>query len=148
MSDQDLLILLRSAVERGDVDLLLDIRRQHHIDSPIYRVSDSSWAVYLLMIAVVATTYFFGWQVGAVAFVVAALIYGVAVRRMVAMLMRRRLMNDVLANADEFRKAWRIKGLGFRHRPTGTLCESPDGRWRGFILDHCGGTGDAPQRTT
>jgi hypothetical protein len=146
VNDSELLALLRAAIIRDDVEMLLDIRRQHHVDSPLYRVSDSSLALYVLMILVAATTYVFGWMAGAGAFAVAVVIYFFAVRRFVAKLMRRRLLNEVLMDPEDFRKAWRLKGIGFRHRASGTLCESPDGLWRSFILERC-----APpeaQRTT
>jgi len=76
------------------------------------------------------------------------LIYMLVVRRMVAKLMRRRLLTEVLADPEDFRKAWRLKGIGFRHMPTGTLCESPDGLWRGFIIETCQADGGASQPTT
>jgi hypothetical protein len=146
VNDSDLLPLLRAAILRDEIELLLDIRRQHHVDSPLYRVSDSSLALYVLMIFVAAATYFFGWTAGAGAFAVAVLIYFFGVRRLVANRMRRRLLDEVLMDSEDFRKAWRLQGIGFRHRASGTLCESPDGLWRTFILERC-----APpdlQRTT
>lgn len=137
MEDKDLLALLRAAIARGDIEVQLDIRRQHHVDSPLYRVSDSSWAVYAMMIVIAGVTYFLGWTAGLIAFACMVLTYMLAVRRMVAKLMRRRLLTEVLVKPDDFRKAWRLKGIGFRHVPTGTLCESPDGLWRGFIIEAC-----------
>ena len=137
MEDKDLLGLLRTAIERGDVSVDLDIRRQHHVDSPLYRVSDSSLAVYALMLLVSAIAYFVGWQAGVGAALVAGAIYGFGVRPWVASKMRQRLLQDVLTNPDDFRKAWKIKGLGFRHEASKTLCESPDGRWRSFVLETC-----------
>jgi len=148
VEDKDLLALLRSAIERGDIELLLNIRRQYHVDSPLYRVSDSSLIVYAMMIVVAAATYFLGWLAGLAALAVMAVIYMVAVRRMVAKRMRRRLLTEVLADPEDFRKAWRLKGIGFRHVPTGTLCESPDGLWRGFIIEACKADGAATQPTT
>jgi hypothetical protein len=73
-------------------------------------------------------------------------VYFFAVRPFVGKVMRRRLLSEVLMNPDEFRLAWRLRGLGFRHRASGTLCESPDGLWRSFILERCAPP-DA-QRTT
>jgi hypothetical protein len=144
VNDSELLALLCTAIARDDVEVLLDIRRQHHVDSPLYRVSDSSWALYLLMAFVAAATYFLGWRVGIGAFAVAVLIYFFAVRGFVAKMMRRRLLNEVLTNPEDFRKAWRLTGLGFRHRASGTLCESPDGLWRSFILERCAPPGAQP----
>ena len=68
---------------------------------------------------------------------VAGAIYGLGVRPLVASKMRQRLLRDVLADPEDFRKAWKIKGLGFRHEASKTLCESPDGRWRSFVLETC-----------
>ena len=148
MEDKDLLGLLRAAIGRGDIEVQLDIRRQHHVDSPLYRVSDSSWIVYAMMVVVAATTYFLGWTACLVAFATMVLIYMLVVRRWVAKLMRRRLLTEVLVNPDDFRKAWKLKGIGFRHMPTGTRCESPDGLWRGFIIEACKADGGTLQPTT
>lgn len=138
MEDAELLSLLRGAIIRQEVEVILDIRKQHHVDSPLYRVSDSSWAVYAMMIAVGAVTYFLGWQAGAAALAVCVLVYRFVIRRIVAGLMRRRLALDVLTKVDEFRKMWRLPGIGLRHISSGASCESPDGLWRSFILDRCG----------
>lgn len=148
MDDRELLSLLRAAIIRRDVEVILDIRRQHHVDSPLYRVSDSSWAVYAMMAAVAVITYFFGWPAGGAALVICGLIYTFVIRRMVAGLMRRRLATGVLMNVDDFRKMWRLKGVGLCHLPSGTLCESPDGLWRSFILERCAPPVDAHQSTT
>lgn len=137
MDDSQLLSLLRSAIIRRDVEIVLDVRRQHHVDSPLYRVSDSSWAVYVMMASVGAVTYFLGWRLGAAAAVVCVLIYMFGVRRLVAGLMRRRLATEVLMKPEEFRKMWRLKGVGLSHLSSGTLCESPDGLWRSFVLERC-----------
>jgi hypothetical protein len=136
--DKDLLALLQAAIGRGEVELSLDVKKQHHIDSPVYRENDSSWAVYALMVASAATAYFFGWQIGLAAFVAAGLIYLFGVKRFVAKRMRQRLLVVVLAKPDDFRKAWRLKGIGFHHKASGASCESPDGRWRSFIIERCG----------
>ena len=101
-----------------------------------------------MMIVIAASTYFFGWTAGLTALAGMALIYMLVVRRLVAKLMRRRLLTEVLVNPDDFRKAWRLKGIGFRHVPTGVLCESPDGLWRGFIIEACKADGGTPQPTT
>jgi len=148
MDDRELLSLLRSAIIRREVEVVLDIRRQHHVDSPLYRVSDSSWAVYVMMAAVAAVTYFFGWEAGVAAFVVCVLIYVLVIRRIVAGLMRRRLATSVLMNVDDFRKMWRLKGIGLCHLASGTLCESPDGLWRSFILERCGPPASDKHQTT
>jgi hypothetical protein len=137
VEDKDLLAALQAAIGRGEIDVLLDIRRQHHVDSPVYRQSDSSLAVYILLIATSAVTYFAGWQAGLAAAAISVLVYALVVRRFVAKLMRRRLLVEVLADPEDFRKAWKLKGLGFHHKPSGTVCESPDGRWRSFILERC-----------
>lgn len=137
MDDRELLGLLRSAIVRREVEVVLDIRRQHHVDSPLYRVSDSSLAVYVMMVVIAAVAYFVGWQAGVIAFAACVLIYAFVIRRLVAALMRRRLATEVLMDAEDFRKTWRIKGIGLCHIPSGTLCESPDGRWRSFVLERC-----------
>lgn len=137
MEDRELLSLLRGAIIRQEVEVILDIRKQHHVDSPLYRVSDSSWAVYAMMIAVGAVAYFFGWQAGAAAFVACVIVYMFIIRRIVAGLMRRRLALGVLTNVDEFRKMWRLPGIGLRHLSSGAICESPEGLWRSFILERC-----------
>jgi hypothetical protein len=55
----------------------------------------------------------------------------------------------VLKKPDEFRKMWRLKGIGLSHLPSGTLCESPDGLWRSFILERCARRAvDSDQRAT
>ena len=148
MEDKDLLGLLRAAIARGDIEVQLNTRRQYHVDSPLYRVSDSSWIVYMMMVVVAVTTYFLGWTACLVAFATMVLIYMLVVRRWVAKLMHQRLLTEVLVNPDEFRKAWRLKGISFRHMPTGTLCESPDGLWRGFIIEACKADVSATQSTT
>ena len=148
MEDKDLLALLSAAIARGDIEVQLDIRRQHHVDSPLYRVSDSSLVVYAMMIVVAAVTYFLGWTAALIAFSCMVVIYMLAVRPFVAKLMRRRLLTEVLAVPDDFRKAWRLKGIGFRHVPTGALCDSPDGLWRGFIIEACKADGGTAQPTT
>ena len=149
MEDSELLALLRSAIIRHDVEVVLDVRRQHHVDSPLYRVSDSSWAVYTMMAIVAAITYFLGWRAGAPAAVVCVLIYLFGVRRLVAGMMRRRLATEVLKDPDDFRKMWRLKGVGLSHLPSGALCESPDGLWRSFVLERCAPPAAAAgQRTT
>jgi hypothetical protein len=137
LEDKDILALLQAAIARGDVEVSLDIKKQHHIDSPVYRENDSSWAVYALMLTAAAITYFFGWQIGLGAFVVAVLIYLLVIRRLVAKRMRRRLLVEVLAKPEDFRKAWKLKGIGFLHTASGASCESPDARWRSFILERC-----------
>lgn len=141
LEDKDLLALLQAAIGRGEIEVSLDTKKQHHIDSPVYRENDSSWAVYVLMVTSAAVAYFFGWQIGLAAFATAILIYLVVVRRFVAKRMRQRLLVEVLAKPEDFRKAWRLKGIGFHHKASGVSCESPDGRWRSFILERCG-----PQR--
>jgi hypothetical protein len=83
VDDRELLGLLRSAIMRREVEVVLDIRRQHHVDSPLYRVSDSSLAVYVMMIAIAAVTYFAGWKAGIAAFVACVLIYAFVIRRWV-----------------------------------------------------------------
>jgi len=138
LEDKDILALLRAAIDRGEVEVSLDVKKQHHIDSPVYRENDSSWAVYALMVTAAAITYFFGWQIGLGAFAAAVLIYLLVIRRLVAKRMRQRLLVDVLAKPEDFRKAWKLKGIAFRHTSSGISCESPDGRWRSFILERCG----------
>lgn len=137
MEDKDLLGQLQAAIGRGEIDVQLDIRRQHHVDSPLYRQSDSAPAVYILMVVVAAVAVIVGWQAGLGAAAGAILIYSLFVRRRVAKKMHRRLLVEVLATPEDFRKAWKLKGIGLRHKQTGTLCESPDGRWRSFILEYC-----------
>lgn len=148
MEDKDLLSLLRAAIARGDIEVQLDIRRQYHVDSPLYRVSDSSWIVYAMMVVVAATTYFLGWTACLFAFATMVLIYMLVVRRWVAKLMYRRLLTEVLVKPEDFRKAWLLKGISFRHVRTGTLCESPDGLWRGFIIEACKADIGSTQSTT
>jgi hypothetical protein len=137
IEDKDLLGLLQAAINRGEVELSLDVKRQHHIDSPVYRENDSSWAVYVMMLATAAIAYFLGWQFGLAAFAVAVLLYLIVIKRLVAKRMRQRLLVEVLAKPDQFRKAWRLKGIGFQHKASGVSCESPDARWRSFILERC-----------
>ncbi|HTI86802.1 MAG TPA: hypothetical protein VL966_09365 [Alphaproteobacteria bacterium] len=137
MEDQELLSSLRAAIDRGDVETSLDIKRQHHVDSPLYRESDSSPFLYVCMLAIGAVGWFYGWQAGIGAFVVAALLYMVGVRRFVAVRMRRRFTNEVLVDPEKFRKAWKLKGLAFRHKASGIVCESPDGLWRSFVIERC-----------
>jgi len=137
MDDQEILPLLRAAIERGDVDVSLDVKRQHHVDSPLYRDSDSSPFIYISMLLIGAATWFYGWQVGVGVFVAAAVLYMVGVRRFVAARMRKRLMDTVLTDPEQFRKAWKLKGLSFRHKASGTVCESPDGLWRSFAIERC-----------
>lgn len=115
----------------------LDVKRQHHVDSPLYRESDSSPFLYVSMLAAGAAGWFYGWQAGVGVVIAAALLYIVGVRRFVAARMRRRLTNEVLVDPEKFRKAWKLKGLSFRHKPSGTVCESPDGLWRSFVIERC-----------
>jgi hypothetical protein len=137
MDDKDILPLLRAAIARGDVEVSLDVKRQHHVDSPIYRESDSSPFIYVSMVAIGAVGWFYGWQAGIGAFVVAAVVYMLGVRRFVAVRMHKRLMKSVLVDPEQFRKAWRLRGLSFRHKASDTVCESPDGQWRSFVLERC-----------
>ncbi|MGE5537355.1 MAG: hypothetical protein ACM30I_01975 [Gemmatimonas sp.] len=137
MEDQEILPLLRTAVERGDVEVSLDVKRQHHVDSPLYRESDSSPFIYVSMVVIGVAAWFLGWQAGVAVFVLAGLAYMLGVRRYVAIRMRKRLSDVVLADPEQFRKAWRLKGISFRHTASGTVCESPDGRWRSFVLERC-----------
>jgi hypothetical protein len=137
VEDHDILPLLRSAIERGDVEVSLDVKRQHHVDSPLYRDSDSSPFIYLSMAVIGAAGWFYGWQAAVGVFVAASALYIVGVRRFVAARMRKRLMSAVLTDPEQFRKAWKLKGLSFRHTATGTVCESPDGLWRSFAIERC-----------
>jgi hypothetical protein len=137
MEDSDLLPLLRAAIDRGDVEVSLNVKSQHHVDSPIYRESDSSPFIYVSMVAIGAATGFYGWQAGVGVFIAAGIVYFIGVRMYVAARMRRRLTGEVLADPEKFRKAWKLRGLAFRHKESGTVCESPDGLWRSFVIERC-----------
>ena len=137
MEDSELLNLLKAAVERGDVEVELDTRSQHHVDSPLYREGDSSLFLYGSIGAVLASIYFFGWAVAGIVLLVAVAFMTLVVRRIVAARMRRRFRSEILEKPEDFRKAWRLKGIGFRHKVSGARCESPGDGWRGFVLERC-----------
>ena len=148
LEDSELLRLLKAAIERGDVDVRLDTRRQHHIDSPLYREGDSSLWLYGSIGAVLASLYFFGWKIALAVMAVAAAFMTLVVRRFVAARMRRRFRAELLEKPEDFRKAWRLKGIGFCHKASGELCESPDGLWKSFVLNRCAAPSTDAQPTT
>lgn len=147
MDDSEILGFLKAAIERGDVDVELDTRRQHHIDSPLYREGDSSLWLYASIGSVLASLYFFGWKIAGVVLVAAAGFMTIVVRRIVAARMRRRFLSETLEKPEDFRKAWRLKGILLRHKASGERCESPANGWRSFVLERCAPPA-AAQRTT
>lgn len=148
MEDSELLHLLKAAIERGDIEVDLDTRSQHHLDSPLYREGDSSLFVYASIGAVLASLYFFGWAVAGIVLLVVVAFMTLVVRRIVAARMRRRFRSEILEKPEDFRKAWHLKGIGLCHKPSGVRCVSPGDGWRGFVLERCAVPAEPAQPAT
>lgn len=134
MDENDLLALLKDAIAAGRVTVALDYKRLNHVDSPICVEADSNRWIYGIMATTLGAGLGIAWYAG-----LAAMALGVAlyfslgrgwIRRRMAARFHRAALDDIAA----FKRLWRLHGVTLAPASRATLCRSPDGDWRRFVL--------------
>lgn len=131
----ELLAALRRGVAEGRVELRVQPKQLHHIDSPVAVEADGNmWAYAALFIAAVLW-WRWGMVPGLAALAVGVVVYLTLGRAYMYRRIERRVRGVALDDLDKWRKLWRFSGLTLTARDRQDLapCASPDGNWMAFM---------------
>lgn len=134
MDENDLLALLREAIAIGRVTVDFDFARLSHIDSPIFVEAEKNWWVYGIMAATLGAGYLVAWYAGLAVTAAGVALYFALGRGQIRRRMAARFYDKALLDIVAFKKLWRIRGVTLGLASRATLCRSPDGDWRRFVL--------------
>ena len=134
MDENDLLALLKEAIAVGRVTVGLDYRRLNHVDSPICVEADSNRWIYGIMAATLGAGFGIAWHVGLAAMALGVVLYFALGRGWIRRRMAARFHGAVLDDITAFKKLWRLHGVTLASAFRATLCRSPNGDWRRFVL--------------
>lgn len=132
-TERDLLRTLARAVRDGRVTVTLDLKRLLHTDSPIAVQAEHTRWLYGVTAAAVVAGLAWGWRPGLAALVAGVIVYFAVGRPWMHRRMRGRFLDSVLNDLAAFKKLWRLRGVTLKVGDT--VCESPGGDWRRFVLD-------------
>lgn len=134
MDEMDLFALLREAITAGRVTVDFDFARLSHIDSPIFVEAEKNWWVYGIMAATLGAGIGIAWYAGLAALALGVALYLALGRNWVRRRMVARFHGRVLMDIVAFKKLWRLRGVTLALSSRATMCRSPDGDWRRFVL--------------
>lgn len=130
-----LLAALRRLAGEGRIEIRVDPRPLHHIDSPVASEADGNLWLYPVPPLAALLWWWQGMAAGLAAFGLGILLYLTLGRAYVHRRIERRVRQRALGNVEVWRKLWRFRGLTLvaRDRPGLGDCASPDGNWIGFV---------------
>jgi len=134
MDENDLLVLLKDAIVAGRVTVGLDYKRLNHVDSPICVEADSNRWIYGIMALTLGAGFGIAWPAGLAAMALGVVIYFVFGRDWIRRRMAARFHILALEDIAAFKKLWRLHGVTLAPASRATLCRSPNGDWRRFVL--------------
>ena len=134
MDENDLLALLREAIATGRVSVGLDYKRLNHVDSPICVEADSNRWIYGIMAATLGAGFGITWQAGLAAMALGVALYFALGRGWIRRRMAARFHGAALDDIAAFKKLWRSHGVVLALATRATVCRSPGGDWRRFVL--------------
>jgi hypothetical protein len=134
MNENDLFVLLKEAIAAGRVAVGLDYGRLNHVDSPICVEADVNRWVYGIMAATLGVGLGIAWLAGLAAMGLGVVLYFVLGRDWIRRRMNARFYAGTLDDISAFKKLWRLHGVTLGLVSRATLCRSPDGDWRRFVL--------------
>ena len=134
MDENDLLVLLKEAITEGRVTVVLDYKRLNHGDSPICVEADSNRWIYGIMAATLGAGFGIAWPAGLAAMALGLVLYFTLGRGWIRRRMAARFHGAALDDIAAFKKLWRLHGVTLAPASRATLCRSPNGDWRRFVL--------------
>ena len=134
MDENDLFALLKEAITTGRATVGLDYGRLNHVDSPICVEADSNRWTYGIMAATLGAGFGLAWHAGLAALAVGVVAYFALGRGWIRRRMTARFHGQALDDIAVFKKLWRLNGVTIALVSRASLCRSPDGDWRRFVL--------------
>ena len=134
MDENDLFALLKEAITTGRATVGLDYGRLNHVDSPICVEADANRWIYGIMAATLGAGFGLAWHAGLAALAVGVVAYFALGRGWIRRRMTARFHGQALDDIAIFKKLWRLNGVTIALVSRASLCRSPDGDWRRFVL--------------
>lgn len=130
-----LLAALRRLMGEGRVELRVDPKPLHHIDSPVALEADSNLWLYPIPPLAALLWWWQGMVPGLAVLGLGVLLYLTLGRAFVHRRIEHRVREQALNSVETWRKLWRFKGLTLvaPGRPDLADCASPDGNWMAFV---------------
>ncbi len=134
MDENDLFALLKEAIDAGRVSVGLDYGRLNHQDSPICVEADSNRWIYGIMAVTLGAGFGLAWHAGLAALGLGLALYFAIGRGWIRRRMWDRFDATALDDIAVFKKIWRLNGVTIALVSRASLCRSPSGDWRRFVL--------------